>query len=175
MWSYIVSKSKSSAVIVALMLLCAYFSYFAVRGERGLLTYMSLQQKVAEAEKMSANYDRKREELEQKVNLLSSNSLDLDLLDERARAVLNVIGDDEFIIIDDDDETSEELNKKVLFAAKSQKQKTYLLLIFDGRYFISNHQYRRTEVEVGILRRYNKRTAGYCPDRRRKAPDNNLH
>ena len=110
MWSYIVSKSKSSAVIVALMLLCAYFSYFAVRGDRGLLTYMSLQQKVAEAEKMSANYDRKREELEQKVNLLSSNSLDLDLLDERARAVLNVIGDNEFIIIDDDDENSEELN-----------------------------------------------------------------
>ena len=37
-------------------------------------------------------------------------SLDLDLLDERARAVLNVIGDDEFIIIDEEDETSEELN-----------------------------------------------------------------
>lgn len=109
MWSYIINKSKSSAVIVVLMLLFAYFSYFAVRGERGLLTYMSLQQKVAEAEKMSANYDRKREELEQKVNLLSANSLDLDLLDERARTVLNVIGDNEFIIIDDD-ESEEELN-----------------------------------------------------------------
>lgn len=110
MWSYLLNKSKSSAVIVVLMFLCAYFSYFAVRGERGLLTYMSLQQKVAEAEKMNANYDRKREELEQKVNLLSSNSLDLDLLDERARAVLNVIGDNEFIIIDDEEDAEEELN-----------------------------------------------------------------
>jgi cell division protein FtsB len=109
-WTYIVSKSKSSAVVVVLMLLCAYFSYFAVRGDRGLLTYISLQQKVAEAEKMSNNYDRKRKELDQKVKLLSSNSLDLDLLDERARAVLNVIGDDEFIIIDDEDESEEELN-----------------------------------------------------------------
>ena len=59
---------------------------------------------------MSANYDRKRKELDQKVKLLSSNSLDLDLLDERARAVLNVIGDDEFIIIDEEDESEEELN-----------------------------------------------------------------
>ncbi|MBO6281940.1 MAG: septum formation initiator family protein [Alphaproteobacteria bacterium] len=103
-WSFIVAKSKSSAVIVVLMLLCGYFSYFAIRGERGILRYLYLQEKVAEAEKMSANYTKKRSELEQKVNLLSSNSLDLDLLDERARAVLNVIGDNEFIIIDDGDE-----------------------------------------------------------------------
>lgn len=107
-WTYMINKSKSSAVVVALMLLCAYFSYFAVRGDRGLLKYMSLQQKVVEAERMCNNYNHKREVLEQKVKLLSSNSLDLDLLDERARAVLNVIGDDEFIIIDDD--TEEDLN-----------------------------------------------------------------
>jgi len=105
-WSFIVAKSKSSAVIVVLMFLCGYFSYFAIRGERGILRYLYLQEKVAEAEKMSANYTKKRTELEQKVNLLSSNSLDLDLLDERARAVLNVIGDNEFIIIDDGEEES---------------------------------------------------------------------
>lgn len=105
-WSFIVAKSKSSAVIVILMFLCGYFTYFAVRGDRGILRYMYLREKVAEAEKISANYDKKRLDLEQKVNLLSSNSLDLDLLDERARAVLNVIGDNEFIIIDDSEEES---------------------------------------------------------------------
>ena len=101
-WSFIVAKSKSSAVVVILMFLCGYFTYFAV----GILRYMYLREKVAEAEKISANYDKKRSELEQKVNLLSSSSLDLDLLDERARAVLNVIGDNEFIIIDDSEEES---------------------------------------------------------------------
>ena len=105
-WSFIVAKSKSSAVVVILMFLCGYFTYFAVRGDRGILRYMYLREKVAEAEKISANYDKKRSELEQKVNLLSSSSLDLDLLDERARAVLNVIGDNEFIIIDDSEEES---------------------------------------------------------------------
>ena len=100
-WSFIVTKSKSSAVIVMLMALGCYFSYFAVKGDRGLLRYLYLQEKVAAAEKINANYDKKRAELEQKVKLLSSNSLDLDLLDERARTVLNVIGDNEFIILDD--------------------------------------------------------------------------
>lgn len=102
-WSYIVAKSKSSAVIVFLMLLCSYFSYFAVKGDRGFFKYMYLQEKVAEAEELNRNYDQKRQELEDKVKLLSSSSLDLDLLDERARTVLNVIGDNEFIIIDEDD------------------------------------------------------------------------
>lgn len=101
-WSYIVNKSKSSAVIVLLMMLFSYFSYFAVRGDRGVLKYMSLLDKVAEAEQINQNYDSQRAEWEQKVKLLSSSSLDLDLLDERARSVLNLIGEDEFIILDED-------------------------------------------------------------------------
>ena len=106
-WSYIVAKSKSSAFIVLLMALCSYFSSFAVKGDRGFLKYMYLQNKVAEAEKINQDYDAQREEWEQKVKLLSSGSLDLDLLDERARTVLNVIGDDEFIILDDESDSSE--------------------------------------------------------------------
>ena len=106
-WAYIVKKSKSSAVLVLLILLSSYFSYFAIKGDRGYLKYLYLQHKVAEAEKLNANYDKRRAELEQKVNLLSSNSLDLDLLDERARAVLNVIGENEFILVDEDEELDE--------------------------------------------------------------------
>ena len=103
-WSYIVAKSKSSVVMVLLMFLCAYFSYFAIKGDRGLFKYFYLQDRIAEATKIQNNYERQKSELEQKVKLISSSSLDLDLLDERARAVLNVIGEDEFIIIDDANE-----------------------------------------------------------------------
>ena len=101
-WSYIVAKCKSSGFIVRLMVLCSYFSYFAVKGDRGFLKYMYLQDKVAEAEKVNQSYDQQRQDWEQKVKLLSKSSLDLDLLDERARAVLNVIGNDEFIILDEE-------------------------------------------------------------------------
>ncbi|MBR2136479.1 MAG: septum formation initiator family protein [Alphaproteobacteria bacterium] len=100
-FSYILNKTKSSSFILLLMFLCSYFAYFGIKGDRGLLKYFYLQEKVAEAEKINMSYDRQREELEQKVKLLSSSSLDLDLLDERARTVLNVIGSDEFIILDD--------------------------------------------------------------------------
>lgn len=106
-WSYIVAKSKSSVVMVLLMFLCAYFSYFAIKGDRGLFRYFYLKDRIAEATKIQNNYDKQKAELEQKVKLISSSSLDLDLLDERARAVLNVIGDDEFIIIDDDSDDVE--------------------------------------------------------------------
>ena len=102
-WSYIINKSKSSSVIVLLMLLFSYFSYFAIKGDRGVLKYMSLLDKVAEAEQINQTYETQRQEWEQKVKLLSSSSLDLDLLDERARTVLNVIGDNEFIILDEDE------------------------------------------------------------------------
>jgi len=105
-WSYIIAKSKSSAFIVLLMALCSYFSYFAIKGDRGFFKYMYLQNKVAEAEKINQNYDRQYQEWKQRVQLLSANSLDLDLLDERARTVLNVIGSDEFIILDEDTESN---------------------------------------------------------------------
>ena len=102
LWSYIVAKCKSSGFIVLLMALCSYFSYFAIKGDRGFFKYVYLQEKVAEAEKVNESYDKQRQDWDQKVKLLSSSSLDLDLLDERARTVLNVIGNDEFIILDDD-------------------------------------------------------------------------
>lgn len=100
--AYISSKAKSSGFVLLLMMLFCYFTYFAFRGDRGFFKYMYLQEKVAEGEKLQQEYDMQKDELEKKVKLLSSNSLDLDLLDERARAVLNVVADDEFIILDEE-------------------------------------------------------------------------
>lgn len=100
-WSYIVAKCKGSGFIVLLMALCCYFAYFAVKGDRGFFKYMYLMDKVAEAEQINDSYDKQRQDWEQRVKLLSSTSLDLDLLDERARTVLNMIGKDEFIILDE--------------------------------------------------------------------------
>ena len=101
-WLYIVAKCKSSGFIVLLMALFSYFTYFAIKGDRGFFRYVYLQDQIAKREKVNAEYDKERNRLDQKVKLLSSSNLDLDLLDERARAVLNVIGDDEFIILDDE-------------------------------------------------------------------------
>ena len=85
--SYIANKCRNSGFLVLLMCLFSYFSYFAIKGDRGFFKYMYLQEKVAEGEKLQADYDKQYAELAEKVKLLSPNSLDLDLLDERARAV----------------------------------------------------------------------------------------
>lgn len=95
-------KTKGSGCILFLMCLCFYFGYFGIKGDRGWLKYQHLQNQISEAKIVKDNYEQERIDWEKKVKLLSSTSLDLDLLDERARTVLNVIGDDEFIILDED-------------------------------------------------------------------------
>lgn len=66
-----------------------YFGYHAVQGERGFLAYLHLSQQLAEAEVVAAAVAAERDELGGKVDRLRSGSLDPDLLEERARVLLN--------------------------------------------------------------------------------------
>ncbi len=77
---------RMSAVAVVL----AYLGYHAVSGDSGAVAYIRLKKIVAEKQ---AELDSKKDEfksLEQKVKLLSDKTLDLDLLDERCRAINNL-------------------------------------------------------------------------------------
>lgn len=87
---------------IAIVFVCIYFGFYTVRGDRGLLHYLYLSKEIEYARQIAAKYHNEKVRLENKVHLLSSESLDLDLLDERAKAILNLMRDDEFIIIDDD-------------------------------------------------------------------------
>jgi cell division protein FtsB len=77
----------------------AYFGYTAMHGERGLLAKEQIQQQIAEAEKRLAEVRGERERMEQRVALLRSEHLDLDMLDERARAQLNLANPNDVIIM----------------------------------------------------------------------------
>jgi cell division protein FtsB len=81
--------------------LMAYFIYHIIQGERGLLSWMRLKQKIAESEKVLAEVQSKKEALEKRVSLLRPESIDPDMLEERARAVLNFARKDEIVVIDD--------------------------------------------------------------------------
>jgi cell division protein FtsB len=76
-----------------------YFAFHAVEGDRGLRSYfaLSLQTELARAERDAVREER--ETIEQRVNLLKSESLDLDMLDERARTVLNKVHEDDLVIL----------------------------------------------------------------------------
>lgn len=67
-----------------------YFAYYAVQGDRGLMAMKHLQNEIAEAESILAQVSAERERMERRALLLRSDHLDLDVLDERARMMLNL-------------------------------------------------------------------------------------
>ena len=76
----------------------AYFAYYTVEGERGLIALTHLQTEATQAEANLAQLKHQREALELKVVSLRPDSLDLDRLDERVRTLLNDSRSDELII-----------------------------------------------------------------------------
>lgn len=75
-----------------------YFAYHAMQGERGLNAWLDLKQKVAEAKVVETKIEGERHLWEQRVKLLRPDSLDPDLLEERARVMLNYGHPDETVI-----------------------------------------------------------------------------
>ena len=81
------------------LLVLGYFTYHLVVGDRGLLAYWRLEDLLAKAENHHAALISERAMWEQKVRLLRADHLDLDLLEERARAVLSLGRAEEYYII----------------------------------------------------------------------------
>ena len=82
-----------------------YFGYHALQGERGvmtLMTLMSLERRLDQAEIDFQAVESERLALERNVELMRPGSLDRDMLEERARAVLNYARPDELVIMRDD-------------------------------------------------------------------------
>jgi len=75
-----------------------YFAFHAIEGDRGLFAYFRLKDQIVEAEQMQREVASIRAELEQRVSLLRPNHTDPDMLDERARQMLNLAQPDEVVI-----------------------------------------------------------------------------
>jgi cell division protein FtsB len=77
----------------------AYFAYHAIQGDRGLFAWMALNQQLKQTHALADAVAAQRHELENRVQRLSSNSLDPDLLDERVRSMLNLARHDDVVIM----------------------------------------------------------------------------
>ena len=80
-----------------------YLGYHVVQGEHGVIAWLKIDQQIEftgiELKKLS----NRHRELENRVRLLRSDSLDPDLLEERARVVLNyALKEDRIVFIDVD-------------------------------------------------------------------------
>jgi cell division protein FtsB len=81
------------------IVLSAYFAYNLVIGDRGLLAWWRLNHQLQSEEAHLATLQEERKALDQKVSNLSPEHLDLDLLDERVRATLNLVAPNEVVIM----------------------------------------------------------------------------
>ncbi|MBI4183822.1 MAG: septum formation initiator family protein [Proteobacteria bacterium] len=76
----------------------AYFAYHAIEGERGLLAWLRMTKEIEVAREVLAEIDAERTALERRVALLTPGHLDPDVLDERARALLDLVGEGEIVV-----------------------------------------------------------------------------
>lgn len=76
----------------------AYFGYHALTGEQGVLNWLVVQNEINEVEIQLAEARSEREALEITAARLRSDSLDLDYVEERARAIINVAHPREFYV-----------------------------------------------------------------------------
>jgi cell division protein FtsB len=74
--------------------------YHLLQGNRGLLALFKIKEVVREEQEVLSKLEHEKSILANNIKLLRPQSLDLDLLDERARDVLNLARDDEVIIRD---------------------------------------------------------------------------
>ena len=79
-----------------------YFAYHVVHGTRGFIAWQARAGEVAELERKAAKLRHQRMTLERRVNLLSPASLDPDMLEERARILLNYSHPNEIIVLFED-------------------------------------------------------------------------
>ncbi len=81
--------------------LVAYFAYHMIQGDRGLTAWLRLSEQIKTAQATRDAIETERRALDQHVALLRPDHLDRDMLDERARAALNLIAPDERVIFYD--------------------------------------------------------------------------
>ena len=96
-------RDRARYVVGPVLGVCAivYFAYHGVHGDRGLIAWWKIKQRVAAAKLALAQSENERDRLEKRVRLLNPGSLDPDMLEERARVMLNYGHTDDLVILED--------------------------------------------------------------------------
>lgn len=91
-------RLRGVAAPTAFLTLLAYFSWNAMEGDRGLRAYAQRQEELKLAQADLARAEAERDTWERRVSGLRSSRLDIDTLDERARAMLNLAEPTELVV-----------------------------------------------------------------------------
>lgn len=91
--------SRSYIIPAICLLMTIYFSYHAIHGARGLRRMEQVTQEIKLATQIANETRQEKELLQRKVRALSSDSLDLDQLEESAMRVLNMADPTDLVIL----------------------------------------------------------------------------
>jgi cell division protein FtsB len=92
-------RVKATLPSLALLAVAGYFGWSATQGDRGLQAYAHQQDQLRLAQAELGRVNTEVEMWDRRVNALRSNRLDPDVLDERARAILNVAEPSDVIVL----------------------------------------------------------------------------
>ena len=80
------------------LILCFYFIIASFKGEFGVSSKYKLLAKEKKLTKELKFINKKNKAIKNKIRRLSDTALDLELLDQQARKILGLIGEDELIV-----------------------------------------------------------------------------
>ncbi|NRB10764.1 MAG: septum formation initiator family protein [Rickettsiaceae bacterium] len=109
-----VTVIKKSAVNILLFVILLYFLFHSIYGSRGIISYFKLQAELERSHKTLEMLRAERLEIENRTRLLRPNSLDKDLLDEKARNVLGLAKPNEQVFMVKDLAVDQQLETKNL-------------------------------------------------------------
>ncbi|MDR2075293.1 MAG: septum formation initiator family protein [Holosporales bacterium] len=92
------NRLKLIIKIGSILIAALYFVSQAIGGKNGIMSYIVVKKQVIERKKNLENIKNKEISLERNVHLLSSSFLDMDLLEERCRIILNYAFPNDIII-----------------------------------------------------------------------------
>ena len=104
-------KRRAGQIIgpVAGITMVVYFAYHSIQGERGFIVMGKLERQVVELDAELSALREKRIKIENRVALLRPDSLDPDMLEERARIVLGYTQGNEIILLEAKTDNQQEL------------------------------------------------------------------
>jgi cell division protein FtsB len=92
------SKFRPLLLPICCLLVVSYFAYHAVEGDYGLFALGKLKERVAALEAELEQKRAERRRMERYVSLMRPESLDRDMIDERAREALNMADAKDIVI-----------------------------------------------------------------------------
>jgi len=93
-----VTFERHNITMIIGMLLCVYFSYHLLQGNRSLLRLMQIERVIVAETIVLSSLQEQRGNLEVKVQMMRPGSVDRDLLEERIQKVLGYASPDDLIL-----------------------------------------------------------------------------